>query len=301
MLENFEIISAELPGFIPVVIFIFGAVIGSFLNVCIYRIPNNHSVVKPPSSCACGERIPWNYNIPILSWFMLRGKAACCGNAFSLRYALLELLTGLIFVACWIQFSPFVALTGMLFVSLMIVGTFVDFDHMIIPDRVSIGGMILGVIGSFCVPELHGIDASNLEGNLKSGLIAVTGAIVGAGLVYWIAILGELILRKPAMGEGDVKFLGCIGAFCGWQGALFGMFGGAVLGCLVLLPLIILGRIFGWQQTVIVDENNTQETVAFGTQVPFGPMLSLAGLIYFFGFSAYVDAYIENVMTLLGG
>ena len=301
MFDNFEVISAELPWFMPALIFIFGAVVGSFLNVCIYRIPSNQSVVKPPSTCACGVRIPWYHNIPILSWFILRGKAACCGQAFSPRYALLELLTGVLFVACWLRFAPSVALVGMLFVCLMMVGTFVDLDHMIIPDRVSIGGMILGVGLSFCIPDLHGMGAATLEGYLKSGVIGIMGAIVGAGLVYWIAILGELILGKPAMGEGDVKFLGCIGAFCGWEGALFGMFGGAVLGCLILLPLILLGRIFGWQQAVPDEANATEEQVAFGTQVPFGPMLALAGLIYFFGFSAYVDAYLKNVMTVLGG
>ena len=108
----------------------------------------------------------------------------------------------------------------------------------------------------------------------------------------------EMVLGKAAMGEGDVKFLGCIGAFCGWQGALFGLFGGAVIGCAILLPLILLGRIFGWQHTIIDEEGATEVQVAFGSCVPFGPMLSAAGLVYFLGFNVFVDAYLQEVVFL---
>lgn len=298
MFENFEIISAELPWFIPLLVFVFGAVVGSFLNVCIYRIPKEQSVIRPPSTCACGTRIPWYHNIPIFSWLILRGRAACCRQSFSMRYALLELLGGLLFFVCWIQFSPLVAMVGMLFVALLIVATFIDLDHMIIPDRCSIGGMLIAVLLSFILPELHGFSEVGLGAHLEAGLSAIVGAIVGAGLVYWIAVLGEVVLGKAAMGEGDVKFLGCIGAFCGWQGALFGLFGGAVIGCAILLPLILLGRIFGWQHTIIDEEGATEVQVAFGSCVPFGPMLSVAGLVYFLGFNVYVDAYLQEVVLL---
>lgn len=298
MFENFEIISAELPWFIPLLVFVFGAVVGSFLNVCIYRIPREQSVIRPPSTCACGTRIPWYHNIPIFSWLILRGRAACCRQSFSMRYALLELLGGLLFLVCWIQFPPLVAMVGMLFVALLIVATFIDLDHMIIPDRCSIGGMLIAVLLSFVLPELHGFSEVGLGAHLEAGLSAIVGAIVGAGLVYWIAVLGEVVLGKAAMGEGDVKFLGCIGAFCGWQGALFGLFGGAVIGCAILLPLILLGRIFGWQHTIMDEEGATEVQVAFGSCVPFGPMLSAAGLVYFLGFNVYVDAYLQEVVLL---
>jgi len=116
------------------------------------------------------------------------------------------------------------------------------------------------------------------------------------GLVYWIAVLGEIVFRKPAMGEGDVKFVGFIGAFCGWQGAVFSMFGGAFIGSLILLPLLLLGRIFGWKQSSGSDEAG-EETVAFGSQVPFGPMLAVGGLVYFLGFDHYVDLYFADFVA----
>ncbi|NCG08240.1 MAG: prepilin peptidase [Verrucomicrobia bacterium] len=300
MLENFEILNAEAGWFFPLLAFVFGAVVGSFLNVCIYRIPQERSVVHPRSSCACGALIAWYHNIPILSWLFLRGRAACCGGSFSPRYPMVELLTGLFFLANWILFSPLLAVVGMLFAALLILATFIDLDHMIIPDRCSIGGMVLGVVISFLLPELHGHEAISLAAHLESGLNAIVGAIVGAGLVYWIAVLGEVVFRKPAMGEGDVKFLGCIGAFCGWQGAVFGMFGGALIGSVVLLPILLLGRIFGWEQTVLGEDGSpVEEKVAFGSQVPFGPMLAGAGLLYFLILSPQVDAYLADFVTLL--
>jgi leader peptidase (prepilin peptidase)/N-methyltransferase len=300
MLESFEIMNAELPWFFPALVFVLGAVVGSFLNVCIYRIPQERSVVHPRSTCACGALIAWYHNLPILSWLFLRGRAACCGGSFSLRYPMVELITGLVFLVNWILFSPLVALTGMLFAALLILATFIDLDHMIIPDRCSIGGMVLGVVISFLLPELHGHEANGLAAHLDSGLSAIVGAIVGAGLVYWIAVLGEVVFRKPAMGEGDVKFLGCIGAFCGWQGAVFGMFGGAVIGSAILLPILLLGRIFGWEQTVLGEDGNpVEEKVAFGSQVPFGPMLAGAGLLYFLVLSPQVDAYLMDIVRLI--
>jgi leader peptidase (prepilin peptidase)/N-methyltransferase len=181
----------------------------------------------------------------------------------------------------------------MLYISFLICATFIDLDHMIIPDRFSVGGMVIGVILSILFPALHGIESLPIISNIQSGLIAITGALVGAGLVYWIAVMGEVIFRKPAMGEGDVKFAGFIGAFCGWQGAVFAMFGGALIGTIILLPCLLLGRLLSRRSAdCLVDESgNEGERVKFGMQVPFGPMLAGAGLIYFLGFNVYVDAY----------
>ena len=134
---------------------------------------------------------------------------------------------------------------------------------------------------------------------------SIIGALIGAGLVYWIAVLGEIVFRKPAMGEGDVKFVGFIGAFCGWQGAVFAMFGGAFIGTLILLPVLLLGRIFGWKQcggtsgSEAAEESD--ESVAFGSQVPFGPMLAVGGLVYFLGFDRYVDAYFADFVVSFFG
>lgn len=298
MIETFEFINQDFPWFFATLTFIFGAIVGSFLNVCIYRIPAERSVVFPGSTCACGKPIAWYNNIPILTWIILRGRASCCGEKFSVRYPAIELLTGVLFYASWIIHPPVVAIIGFLFIAFLICSTFIDLDHMIIPDRFSIGGMVIGVVISILVPSLHGVEGMPIAENIESGVVSIIGALIGAGLVYWIAVLGEVVFRKPAMGEGDVKFVGFIGAFCGWQGAVFSMFGGALVGTIVLLPVLLMGRIFGWKQTVNYgeDENGEmqEEVVAFGSQVPFGPMLAVGGLIYFLGFDRYVDAYFMN-------
>ena len=114
-------------------------------------------------------------------------------------------------------------------------------------------------------------------------------------MVYWISVLGEVVFRKPAMGEGDVKFVGCIGAFCGWQGGVFAMFGGALIGCLLLLPWIVAVRIGSGLRKSSSDEEAAQEPVG---QVPFGPMLAAAGILYYLGLSEYVDAYFEQVLRM---
>jgi leader peptidase (prepilin peptidase)/N-methyltransferase len=318
MLETFEFINEDFPWFFATLAAIFGALTGSFLNVCIYRIPVGRSIVFPGSTCACGKPIPFYHNIPIFSWLILRGRASCCGARFSVRYPAIELLTSVLYLWVWLVSSPVVAIIGMVFIAFLICSTFIDLDHMIIPDRFSIGGMVLGVILSFAFPALHGVDGLPIVSNIQSGISAITGALVGAGLVYWIAVLGEIVFRKPAMGEGDVKFVGFIGAFCGWQGAVFAMFGGALIGSLVLLPCMLIGRLFGGREASATQESSEptldsktspsgeaenaeaqlqadaeeeEEDMNMGLQVPFGPMLAVAGLIYFLGFHVYVDAY----------
>ena len=306
MFETFEFINEDFPWFFASLAAVFGAVTGSFLNVCIYRIPVGRSIIFPGSSCACGRPIPFYHNIPIFTWIILRGRASCCEERFSIRYPAIELLTAILFFWVWTIYSPIVAIIGMLFVAFLICATFIDLDHMIIPDRFSIGGMVIGVVLSFIFPSLHGLEGLPIISNIQSGITAIIGALVGGGLVYWIAVLGEVIFRKPAMGEGDVKFAGFIGAFCGWQGAVFAMFGGALLGTVILLPyLLIMRLVTGRGADCIVDESenedNEGEVVQFGMQVPFGPMLAGAGLIYFLGFNAYVDAYFAEYISYFFG
>ena len=305
MFETFTYINADYPWFFAAFSFIFGAIVGSFLNVCIYRIPAERSVVFPGSTCACGKPIAWYNNIPILTWVFLRGRASCCGEKFSARYPAIELLTAVLFYASWVMHPPVVAMIGFLFIAFLICSTFIDLDHMIIPDRFSIGGMLIGVLLSILFPSLQGVEGQPIIANIESGVHSIIGALIGAGLVYWIAVLGEIVFRKPAMGEGDVKFVGFIGAFCGWQGAVFAMFGGAFIGTLILLPVLLLGRIFGWKQrggtsgSEAAEESD--ESVAFGSQVPFGPMLAVGGLVYFLGFDRYVDAYFADFVVSFFG
>ena len=284
-MELIDSIEATMPFFIPLCVFIFGAIWGSFLNVCIYRIPQGHSILWPPSSCQCGKRIPIYFNIPVIAWFMLKGKAVCCEEKLSFRYPLVEALTGALFVFSWLNHQSVVALVGMLFIAILIAATFIDLDHMIIPDIFSIGGILLGVMVSIFIPELHGFSQGGMEARWHSWIESILGIFVGTSMIYWIATIGEIILKKPAMGEGDVKFLAAIGAFTGWQGALFSLFGGAFIGTIIILPYLLI------QQLKQPKEPKLQE-------LPFGPFLAIGAIVYFLWLNNFVDAYFSQIVDI---
>lgn len=295
-------VAAAFPWFFPLCAFVFGACVGSFLNVCIYRIPKDESVVTPGSHCACGKPIGWHDNIPILSWLILRGRARCCGRKFSFRYPAIELLTAALFVACWMLFPPAKAVAGMVLVAIVICATFIDLDHMIIPDAFTIGGGVVGVVLSAALPALHG-QAHELffVASLRSTLDAVLGLLIGSGLVLWIALIAEAVLKKEAMGFGDVKFLGALGAFVGWQGAVFAMFGGAIIGCVWVLFASVWQKFFGQAAAgARLETSDGQKTdrVALGVHVSFGPMLGLGALLYFFALHRWVDPYFASLRFL---
>jgi leader peptidase (prepilin peptidase)/N-methyltransferase len=299
MLDELAAINQQFPWFFLGLAFILGAVVGSFLNVCIYRIPEGRSIVRPGSRCACGRAIAWFDNIPIFSWLILRGRSRCCGRSFSIRYPLVELLTALLFLACWWQLPPATALIGMVFASLLICATFIDLDHMIIPDRFTIGAAVIGVILSLAVPGLH-LDATShpVIDAMRSGFQSVVGLLVGSGIILWIALLAEVILRKEAMGFGDVKFLGAIGAFVGWQGAVFAIFGGAVIGTFAIAGSLLLRNLLPRRQTGATYSQEEASPGVFGRQTPFGPMLAAGALLYFLLLRPYVDAYFANIADL---
>jgi leader peptidase (prepilin peptidase)/N-methyltransferase len=242
MPATFHTIQNSLPWLFPLLFGVIGACIGSFLNVCILRIPLGESIVRPRSRCrSCGAPIAWHNNIPILGWFILRGRARCCGKPFSIRYPLIETLTAALFVACWLIFaplSPAKALCGMVFVSALICATFIDIDHFKIPDAFTIGLAALGILFSILVPSLHGQTNA-----LRSVLLGLEGMLIGSALLLWIALAAETLLRKEAMGFGDVTFLGAIGAFCGWQGAVVAIFGGAIIGTFWVAGLVVFGKL----------------------------------------------------------
>ncbi|MCC5833220.1 MAG: prepilin peptidase [Opitutales bacterium] len=270
-------------------IFVFGACIGSFLNVVIYRLPRGESVVHPRSHCRCGVPIAWYDNIPILSWFILRGRCRHCKEAFSFRYPLVELGTALVFVGLW-HSQPFLpSLAFMAFACGMIAAAVIDWDTMEIPDRFSIGGMLLGLLLSAFIPEIHGIvaDQTFAIGSLLSLTQSLQGALLGSGLMLWIAVIAEKVLGKEAMGFGDVKLMGAIGAFCGWQGAVFALFGGAFIGLALLLPYLLINK----------SKDASRPTLA-GLRMPFGPALVLGSLLYLIFFQPYVDAYFEPFQNL---
>ncbi|HWY78063.1 MAG TPA: prepilin peptidase, partial [Verrucomicrobiae bacterium] len=173
------------------VFFVLGLMVGSFLNVCIHRMPLDESVVSPPSHCPhCKYSIPWFLNIPLVTWLYLRGKCANCGAAISIRYFLVELLTGIAFLGCWMAAghrSPGLALVYCLFIAGLIVATFIDFELLIIPDEITIGGMVAGVICSLLVPLLHRKTA--IAASIWESLV---GMAVGASVVYAILRAGKL-------------------------------------------------------------------------------------------------------------
>ena len=285
---------------VTVLVACWGACIGSFLNVCIYRIPLDQSVVSPRSHCmACGTPIAWYHNIPVIRYFMVRGRCVSCKTPFSIRYALVEALTALLFVMVWlcvtqqtIFYSPFtihhssfpiVPPLGMqavpslvavpvywLILSGLVIATFVDFDHLIIPDSVTWGGIIAGLILSPLLPELHGQTVW-----WKGLMFSAIGAVVGFGILEAIALIGTKILKKEAMGFGDVKLMGAVGAFFGWQAAIFVIVAGSLFGTIGGLALMATKR------------------ARLGVGIPFGPYLALATVVWMFWGWRIVWAYLN--------
>lgn len=172
-----------------------GAIVGSFLNVCIHRMPRGESLIRPPSHCPhCGARVGWAQNIPIVSWLLLRGRCASCGGGIASRYFWVEVLTAGLFAAMWVLHGGtgvWVASAFCVFAAGLVVATFIDLEHLIIPDEITLGGAVVGVVCSVMAPGIHG------EGfvwpSLKASLI---GAALGAGLVYGMLELGKLLLGR---------------------------------------------------------------------------------------------------------
>jgi len=299
------------PWFFPLAAGVAGACVGSFLNVCILRIPQGESVVRPRSHCrSCGTPVAWHDNIPVLSWFVLRGRARCCGKPFSARYPVIEALTAAFFAACWLVFaqapaapSPAKAVCGMVFGCALICAAFIDIDHFKIPDVFTVGLAALGIVFSVLVPALHGQTdphAIFAVKALRSGLLALEGMFIGSALLLWIALVAETLLRKEAMGFGDVTFLGAIGAFCGWQGAVTAIFGGAILGTVWVAGLAVFGKVA--RKKILMkplDEGGAPAELGMSAHVPFGPMLAAAALIYFLWLHCWVDPVFADFTRLI--
>ncbi len=333
------------------VFFALGCIVGSFLNVCIHRMPLGMSIVSPPSHCPhCKYAIPFYLNIPLVTWLALRGRCRNCGAPISARYFVVELITGLAFLGCWLlagRQSAGLALVLSIFVAGLIVATFIDFEHFIIPNEITLGGTVAGILISAGLPILHGA-----QSRAESFALAIFGAGFGAGLVYAVLRLGkllfgrhkmkvpddtrvifsetsfflgdreipyeevfyrksdmillqaktvelvdrsyrdvavrlspsllqigdekldpvavkhleavaaEIIIPREAMGLGDVKFMGAIGAFLGWQGALFSLMASSIIGSVVGIISILLHR------------------REWSSRMPYGPYIALAAVIW---------------------
>ncbi|MBF0385838.1 MAG: prepilin peptidase [Candidatus Omnitrophica bacterium] len=261
--------------------FILGSIIGSFLNVCIVRMPQEKSVVTPRSHCVkCKNTIPWFDNIPFISYILLGGKCRNCKEPISSRYILVEFITGLSFAGFYLYFGLDNLLLPYLFMmSCFIVATFVDFEHKIIPDEVSVGGMIAGLIFSLFIPNLHNVISGN-EGfiltHLKSFGLSFFGVLVGGGIIYLMGTIGDIVFKKESMGGGDVKLMAMIGAFLGWKLAILTFF---------IAPFF--GAIFG-----IIEKIRTKESA-----IAYGPFLALGALVSLF----WGEKIINFILSGYGG
>ncbi len=272
--------------------FAMGACIASFMNVCIWRIPRNESVVSPPSHCPnCNAPIRWYQNIPILSWCCLRGKCANCHKPISVRYTIVELLGGILFLMAYFQWGiPFffrgdVALYGLqplrslwavpvfwvVFAGL-ILGSFVDLAEQWIPDRVTIGGMILGVPLSFLVPELQGEQM-----RLHALYWSLGGLFFGFGFLWLVGFVFSKIVKKDALGFGDVKLIGAVGAFFGPGAVLFTIIVSSFVGAVVGVVLMLRGK----------------AKLGGFTAVPYGPFLALGVIAWMFWGPGIVGWYLR--------
>jgi leader peptidase (prepilin peptidase)/N-methyltransferase len=243
-----------------IAVFLFGAVVGSFLNVCIYRIPRGLSIIIPSSKCpSCNNPIqPWD-NIPILSYILLKGRCRSCNARIPFKYPLVEFLNAILYVIAILRFGPdfsWSLLIYFIFLSSLVVITFIDIEHQIIPDRITLSGIVLALIfGSTVLPDPF--SRSELLGFKAS----VIGVLLGGGFFYAVGVLGTAVLKKDAMGGGDIKMMAMVGGFLGWKGVILTTFMGSLLGSLVgILLLMIKGK-------------------KWGTKIPFGPYLSFGAVL----------------------
>jgi len=237
------------------VIFIFGAVIGSFLNVCVYRLPRGKSILIPGSQCVkCGHKLRWYENIPILSFIFLKGKCLKCKEPISKVYPLVELITALLAVILFVFFG--ISAKSVIFFILfaaLVIATFVDFEHHEIPDIITLPGIVIGLVLSLFFPELLFETVP-----VKALFNSLIGVIVGGGSLYLVGFLGELAFKKDAMGGGDIKLLAMIGAFIGWKFALLTFF---------------IAPFFGSIAGLILKIKEGREII------PYGPYLSFAAFV----------------------
>jgi leader peptidase (prepilin peptidase)/N-methyltransferase len=249
------------------VLFAIGAIFGSFLNVCIHRMPRGRSIVSPPSTCPrCGTRIrPWD-NVPILSYLLLRGRCRTCSSKISPRYLIVEILSGAIPVLIYWRFGigrELFVFWPLVYVLLGI--SFVDLDHRIIPDKITLPGIVAGLI----VAPLLGL--TTFTGSLL-------GAAVGGGALYLIALLGVAVFKKESMGGGDIKLAAMLGAFLGWQTVLLLLFVAFLLGAIVgVFAMSTKGR--QWDRTI-----------------PFGPFIAVGAFLA----TVWGDAALGWYLALLG-
>jgi len=282
--------------FFALIFFVFGLCFGSFLNVCIYRLPRGRSVVSPGSACPqCGTPIKPYDNIPVLSWLILRGRCRACGTKITPRYMLVELATGLLFVACYFAFGWSLVAVKYCVLGFLLVGLiFTDYETRLLPDALTFTGLIIGLAFSFFVP-MRDVLATLIPlffhvsppPLLMSFADALFGAAIGAGFL-WAVRIGFFLLRGfEGMGLGDVKLMGMIGAFVGAKITLLSILFGSVLGAVIgigIAPFLYRKKKSYWLARRKSDAVATERAkrAAFRNRLPFGVFLGGAALLLMF-------------------
>lgn len=253
---------------ISIFLFILGVCIGSFLNVCIYRIPRREPLIFSRSHCPkCGTRLKVVDNIPFISFIFLGGKCRTCKNSISLQYPIVELLTGLVFLLSYWHFGwGWEFISKVVFLTMLIVISFIDLEHRIIPDTISLSGIIIGLGFSLLLKSITFWES-------------LFGFLIGGALLYLVALLGDLLFKKESMGGGDIKMAAMIGAFLGWQKFLLALFIAVALGA-------VIGII-----TMIISSKVRKDKI-----IPFGPFLALGAAICVFWGEKLIEIYIRNFL-----
>lgn len=267
------IISAMPAWFLYLFAAIFGSILGSFANVCIVRLPRDESIVRPRSRCPnCGHQLSWWENIPVFGFLLLRGRCRSCRAAISRRYPLVEILCAALAVAAWWRFGQpleFFVYLCLLIVPLVIV-SFIDLEHRIIPDSISISGIFVG-IGASVLLSGEGM-------RLHAAIDAVLGAVVGGLTLFLVAYGYEKLKKQEGLGGGDIKLIAMLGAFFGWRASIFILLVSSVLGSVVGLVMILALR----------------KDMKYA--IPFGPFLAAAGIIYLFFGSRIILWYLNLIL-----
>ena len=249
---------------LEIMIFVFGMCIGSFMNVCIYRLPALKSIVHPRSMCLnCGNPIRFYDNIPLISYLLLKGRCRDCNTHISVRYPLVEIISGFFALCVFIKFGFKLegAIYFILIASLLVI-TFIDIDHQIIPDVISLPGIPIGFAASFFLPEITWADS-------------ITGILAGGGSLLFVAWAYTMIAKKEGMGGGDIKLLAMIGGFIGLRGVLFTIFTASAVGAL----------------TGVIVMLRTHKGLKLA--VPFGPFLSIGAIVHIFFGDKLISWYLN--------
>lgn len=262
--------------------FIMGGLIGSFLNVCVYRIPAGLSVIKPRSRCPkCENPVIWYDNIPVFSWLILGAKCRFCKEPISWQYPLVEAITAVLFYFVFLRFGLSIATPVYMLLSAgLVLVTFVDLTDWTIPDEVSIGGMPVGIA---CAALAMMVDDTGLL--LDNPVMSLAGLAVGFGVLYGLDMISLLVLKKKGMGFGDVKLLAMLGSFFGPIGVLVIIVIASFFGSIIGVGMIVATR---GKETDVGEEN-------VGHYLPFGPYIVLGGLAYMFIGPQLIEFYLSYV------